>query len=437
MPCSSCQALRHRVRVGRTAATSDGTRCRTPRHAAGPGTVAGRPRCPRGWRDCATAPAEPGRSTAAINSSSTSDRRREPVAAVDDPVARRQRCPPDLARDHASRTPVRRPPARPRDRPPPDRRRCRPSRPAMHVAGSAPRRCCSTSPVAAASPDLASTRLYFSDEDPALITRTCPSSRCLSDCCAWIAVIATVLMMSRTVAPRDRSLTGFRRPCRTGPTATAFAERCTALYVLLPVLRSGNTNTVARPATGESGSFVRATALSIAASYWIGPSTSSSRRALPDDRALPWTPSRRRCRCRTCRSSTTASRPAARPRTRRPSRPTRSRCRRAARRVGSGFTAQSPYTRTWFSRHMKNTDETTDTPGQRLHHLEGRPDRVGGGVHRPRHHPVGEPELHHHRAEVRDVPDQLAGLIEVDAAMLPEPVVLRREPLRQLARPPG
>ena len=46
---------------------------------------------------------------------------------------------------------------------------------------------------------------------------------------AWIAVIATVLTMSRTVAPRDRSLTGLRRPCSTGPTATAPAERCTAL----------------------------------------------------------------------------------------------------------------------------------------------------------------------------------------------------------------
>src|SRR3712207_7123574 len=47
----------------------------------------------------------------------------------------------------------------------------------------------------------------------------------------------------------DRSLTGRRRPCMTGPTATAFADRCTALYVLLPVFRSGNTNTVALPAT--------------------------------------------------------------------------------------------------------------------------------------------------------------------------------------------
>lgn len=57
--------------------------------------------------------------------------------------------------------------------------------------------------------------------------------------------MATVLTMSFTVAPRDRSLTGLRRPCMTGPTATAPAERCTALYVLLPVFRSGNTKTVA------------------------------------------------------------------------------------------------------------------------------------------------------------------------------------------------
>ena len=67
---------------------------------------------------------------------------------------------------------------------------------------------------------------YFTDDEPELSTRTRltppPSA-------AWIAVIATVLTMSLTVAPRDRSLTGRRRPCITGPTATAPAERCTAL----------------------------------------------------------------------------------------------------------------------------------------------------------------------------------------------------------------
>ena len=47
--------------------------------------------------------------------------------------------------------------------------------------------------------------------------------------CAWMAVIATVLTISATVQPRLRSLTGLLRPCSTGPMATAFAERCTAL----------------------------------------------------------------------------------------------------------------------------------------------------------------------------------------------------------------
>lgn len=46
---------------------------------------------------------------------------------------------------------------------------------------------------------------------------------------AWIAVIATVLTMSSTSAPRDRSLTGLFSPCRTGPMAMAPALRCTAL----------------------------------------------------------------------------------------------------------------------------------------------------------------------------------------------------------------
>ena len=47
--------------------------------------------------------------------------------------------------------------------------------------------------------------------------------------CAWIAVITTVLTMSCTRQPRLRSLTGWLRPCSTGPMATAPEERCTAL----------------------------------------------------------------------------------------------------------------------------------------------------------------------------------------------------------------
>ena len=46
---------------------------------------------------------------------------------------------------------------------------------------------------------------------------------------AWTAVRATVLTMSSTRAPRDRSLTGLLRPWRMGPTASAPEERWTAL----------------------------------------------------------------------------------------------------------------------------------------------------------------------------------------------------------------
>ena len=49
--------------------------------------------------------------------------------------------------------------------------------------------------------------------------------RIVQSVCACTAVIATVLTMSVTVHPRERSLTGLRKPCSTGPTATAPAER--------------------------------------------------------------------------------------------------------------------------------------------------------------------------------------------------------------------
>ncbi len=48
--------------------------------------------------------------------------------------------------------------------------------------------------------------------------------------------------------------------------------------MLLPVFRSGNTRTLARPATSEPGSLLAATAGSTAASYCNGPSTSRSGR---------------------------------------------------------------------------------------------------------------------------------------------------------------
>ena len=55
-----------------------------------------------------------------------------------------------------------------------------------------------------------------------------------------------------------------------------------------------------------------------------------------------------------------------------------------------------------------------------------------GGVHRSGHHPVGEAELDHHRAEVGDVDHDVAGGLEVDALVRAPLVVLLREPLAQL-----
>ena len=79
-------------------------------------------------------------------------------------------------------------------------------------------------------------------------------------------VQTTVFTTSSTVHPLDKSFTGIRNPCMIGPTADAFDACCTALYALLPALRSGKMQTVAFPATGLSPSlyFTFATAGSTA-----------------------------------------------------------------------------------------------------------------------------------------------------------------------------
>ena len=50
-------------------------------------------------------------------------------------------------------------------------------------------------------------------------------------------------------------------------------------------------------------------------------------------------------------------------------------------------------------------------PRRRLDDLEGRPDGVRGGVHGAADHPVGQPEMDHHGAEIRGVGDDLGGLL--------------------------
>src|SRR5260370_6081938 len=79
--------------------------------------------------------------------------------------------------------------------------------------------------------------------------------------------------MSSTRAPRLRSLTGLARPWSIGPMLITWALRCTALYVVLPVSRSGKMKTLARPATGMPGRLAWPTEAMAAASYCSGPST--------------------------------------------------------------------------------------------------------------------------------------------------------------------
>ena len=111
----------------------------------------------------------------------------------------------------------------------------------------------STSPSVSTLPAATSRTWYLSEDEPELMTSTSmgPPKPWLLDGrllrrvlaggwrvfravvgavdWAWMAVMATVFTMSSTVQPRERSLTGLRSPCRTGPTATAPEVCCTAL----------------------------------------------------------------------------------------------------------------------------------------------------------------------------------------------------------------
>ncbi len=74
--------------------------------------------------------------------------------------------------------------------------------------------------------------------------------------------------MSSTVAPRLRSQTGLRNPCRIGPNACAPASSCASLYAMFPESRSGKISTFASPAPSP---FFAATLGFSAASPWTGP----------------------------------------------------------------------------------------------------------------------------------------------------------------------
>jgi len=56
-------------------------------------------------------------------------------------------------------------------------------------------------------------------------------------------VIAIVFKMSFTVAPRERSFTGFRSPCNIGPIAEQPVDCWTLLYTIFPEFRLGKIKT--------------------------------------------------------------------------------------------------------------------------------------------------------------------------------------------------
>jgi len=124
---------------------------------------------------------------------------------------------------------------------------------------------------------------YFSDDDPALITRIFMylfktdyskfrSPYCMSS--ASQVVMAAMLAMSLASHPRERSFMGFFSPCKMGPMAFAPASLSTSLYAMFPANRFGNIRTLARPAIFDCGNLRFATFGTSAASTCISPSIS-------------------------------------------------------------------------------------------------------------------------------------------------------------------
>ena len=182
----------------------------------------------RRWPDCAAEPAPRDPESAAA----------QRYRSAPDHRTTNLRVPPDARRQSDARRPTAVPNRRTAAASPPELRRGRRSAPTCSVltppdswtalAPSSPIR--STMPVASARPashvdQLVLHRRRARIDDQHGGHRSAPAG----DSWAWIAVMATVLTMSTTNAPRDRSLTGRLSPCSTGPMATAPALRCTAL----------------------------------------------------------------------------------------------------------------------------------------------------------------------------------------------------------------
>ena len=83
--------------------------------------------------------------------------------------------------------------------------------------------------------------------------------------------------------------------------------------------------------------------------------------------------------------------------------------------------------------HQERAGHQRD-PGRGADELERRPDGVRGGVRGPGDHPVGQPLVDHHGAEVRRVGHHVVGLHRGDALVLAQLGVGLREPLAVFGR---
>ena len=88
--------------------------------------------------------------------------------------------------------------------------------------------------------------------------------------------------MSSAEHPRERSLAGFAKPCRNGPSASAPPKRSTSLTAIFPEATSGKISVFANPATFDPGALNCPTAGTRAASACSSPSTFKSRFAGPN-----------------------------------------------------------------------------------------------------------------------------------------------------------
>ena len=92
-------------------------------------------------------------------------------------------------------------------------------------------------------------------------------------------VTAVAATISSTVAPRLKSHTGRRKPCKNGPTACAPANSCASLYAILPASSVGKISTFASPAPMPFFAAIRGLIAASACTGPVNPAASAAARA--------------------------------------------------------------------------------------------------------------------------------------------------------------